>query len=1360
MLLEELGGDGGQPIKRFKPNDADMTCLPADGESAAYSEVSRMCILMEKFIREHPATDLSDRTVFFVNSITGCQIPIGINQNQPLTIADLEYFGVTGHAFSISHASTYVVPLSFDIDCLDCKANTCDIRTPIQADNPWLSELCAILSARFEQTIDNESGPITYQVFVRDGTCSFHVYFSISVGLFLQQSLYSLITQNMPIEFTRKYLVDRVFHMPLPYSAKRDFDVYHPILSKDLNKSIYIIPSTPFFDVPLRFTHSNDIEGKTVLLLKNFLFSEQELSFIKNTNLKATNAVSSRVIMMEGALVRICRNAPTIFAQLREKSFIVESFGNPVAEEFFKEFVSQHRVLQCHDSVAVEHNVKFLGLLCSTQPEIIYTMRNFFNLMTLLSKLYYPINLSNLVEIPNTPIIVPVNIFQMIRHWFTFDSQHYLILQIMSTVQRLKLVEFDQCAKTVSDSVMNILRGILNLDELTDVGRYIFENIQNTSWETNFNSELLQLATPELIFYIGHEAANDFANLQNKTNHPVTEEFIFTFLRNHYQLMDARMLQKPLMYYFTVHEPIILVDHRYMLYCKKDGIYKPTSEKALNTHISNLTKRLLAYACISDKIGNDVLENIAKTIIRAVPTRVCNQYHQVGNSSMGLIFFALGIYQKHVPAAYFTTQRLYMTRHVDLSITENLLEHSNMYFVKQREMLNRIFEAMMANANRFMFLETFIPSILHLPYHAYIEPTILMACFSQYFKGGQFQLLDFLSIFLYFKIPTCALQHVLTLCHSVEVGPLTYGNVIGIMKSNPMEHHTAESYRFLLQSPDEIDQLQEQINQLGVSEERLIYFYCLLIIDRFASKPTSRVVCHRLLGDDTVQLETLNVESLISSIPDHPCYTYTKRALNVLEQHHQTCDMGCIALAEIMGEKVDALDSATIQLIRNTLISLGFSTKAFRDLMYDFTGLCQPGNSRKKIIVLHGESGSGKTYLVNLLANAAGASHHNLTSALTSKDGVGGMNPQLIAMCVALVIYIAELQYIDESLLKAITGGDSLNRRPLHRNEAILITFIGFFVSTTNQFPRVKGDNTIANNAIANRHEFYGFENKYVEEPSLETINSFIHLAKHEQVIKYKNKTRDAVTLHNLVTTIFTFHVQRNGEFKPIILNYQGYMLKYQFKAANCERYALMLKKNLHFLDGLEINRSEFHQLFAGEKWEIVEGIENLLVKDNCLMPGVYQHVGVISAKELENLFGQLPMFTLVPCDSDLTQDMLTKLIYKVGDFHKTVTIRHQINLFKNHPSFDGTRLRYVNHNIASKLLLYGCPLPPEEANLESIREHIRLWFKKKNLDYQDLAVDGELVVLAHFKYLDENRLSDRNSNSYPNASPLLAIEN
>ena len=147
-------------------------------------------------------------------------------------------FDKIGHAFGVDGSSSYVVPFMLDIDCVECAAKT--VHPPVE---PSALKILRDDIVKVVERILQE--PVTTCVMVRRHHCGCHIYFNVSVSIFVYDYLVGELKKHITIY---PLLLDRISTFPLPFSTKHDGQHYSEL--QGTGQDIHVFPSLPYYDFP------------------------------------------------------------------------------------------------------------------------------------------------------------------------------------------------------------------------------------------------------------------------------------------------------------------------------------------------------------------------------------------------------------------------------------------------------------------------------------------------------------------------------------------------------------------------------------------------------------------------------------------------------------------------------------------------------------------------------------------------------------------------------------------------------------------------------------------------------------------------------------------------------------------------------------------------------------------------------------------------------------------------------------------------------------------------------------------------------------------------------------------------------
>lgn len=1293
-----------------------------------YTIVDNMLQNMKQFEEDYCSQKSSGHCITLFNAISNESVIL--SSPYPFSIGNLErYFGETGHAYSIQHTDNYAIPLALDIDCILCKKRICQVSAfDIEPCNRMVDVVLSLLKRNISNSHNID---FNYAIFKRNQTCSFHIYFSVSVSLFVQQAIYCELNNKLPVIDIQKYKIDKVTNMPLPYSAKKDFDLYIPVSRNENHINFPVTFTVPFIDYQYRVSDQSSIEGKTVLLFQKPIITKEEASFLdSNSTLLQVATVKSRVTVDIHSNFVLNSSNPMEFVKLRQLNFKVVPFNNSVAEHYFSNYFQKqknYKYLDFETSI-----VDSLRRICNGDLQIV--LGHFLKLMTFICKLHFPVKLTTEIEI-NDNISTYAELFHVINYLFSYQQYSYLIYCIISTTHRLSINCFDIPREIVAKNLITILKIFIPSNSKECIA--IFKNLNNTEWYSNANEELFNIESSKILFHIAHMASHSYSETKSNLR---THQYIF--LVNLFSPSKPKDLIKILIYFYTHLKPIVNIDDQ--LHFFKDGLFYPIKKKTLDEDIKQKIKDLQSFTNIDTESLNleinFIIEQTEKCAIKKKP----NTSQLLINTEIGYFFSALGVYQQSIPFFYFTTQRKYVSNTTSSTIDKRVLIHEcNQYFLTRYKSINSMFKILCRDSKRFLLLDTIIPSLLRMDKDAFNRSDSILFTIWNCIRWQNLKLSDCLSIFVKFKIPLSILNFFGEFIKNCEIDYTTYDKFVQhSIKFKDSDFAKLEPCLYEINISGSDDNMLEDINSIAGNLLNFFYIYSFLILDYFDMEMTVGKTYNNLLGENSLVVEHIDA-AFLDRISDK--FSYTKSILNI---DVLSIPINNYLALETLLEKdeqiiFEHIEPGLLDICRNLLFSLEYNGPEFRDLIFSMTNILQPGSFRRKLIVLYGSTGSGKSYFSNLLSKSCDTSTHSLTSSLSSKDGNSGSNPQLISMSKAYFVEIAELKSLDDALVKCITGGDSVNKRLLHSNACYRMHFFGFYLCTTNQFPTAKNIDP----ALEDRIEFFNIRNKYVRKETCIIHNSLYLLSEGTQLIRQSNIKFDAINFLNLLTSVFVSNVRMDGRFTSKVLNYQSFHLKEKFKAANNEALKALLDSEIHFMKGLQLNRNILiemiqHNMLKRESnksdQKFMDDIINVVLDRSKYDSSMYfEGVGVLSSLSIEKLFLMRPLLLFKKTNSNcvIKQDVITKIVFKLSCCEHLYVLWYHLDLLQQDSSFDSDSFTYKNVKISSHLLEKGWKVPTFES-LSELKMIIKKNLIKYGLRDDDCYVMVELLLLEYLKLI------------------------
>lgn len=1143
------GGDSLATISEIAP-DAAYT-----SNSYKLDECRRMSVLVDSFIRDNalPSYEIRhpDDTITLVDNVS--KQAYKFLKTSQLTYGDLRtIFENVGHSLSFCYQSNYVCRFSLDIDCVDCKKGSCqfnrynNIGAVDTGDDADIGFSCysaiKLIADNFRRHIskflnrDNvtnkfvmSNGLIDYSIFQRRDSCSMHIYFNFSTSIILSRILmddlraeFGAILENLSVDCSFSTLA-------LPYSAKRDGDVYIQRVPAVLQLPFdewRLVPSENFFDLQLSivkeinfakhkpigsivYKASQDINEYDKMWNVELEELRMELVSPLPTAIVLTNAINSNILLLRNSSAEFTSlYDENISVYLNQRQFCGESLSLDL-EKFIRTLendVNKVELLAVHGEIK-EVAAKFYKLNpdCDLMNLVKYIVvadcaYSFYWLCALSKRVV--LKMSENSEIQMDYFNHTLRYFLLlVNHIDSFrerDFFSHIINSILKVNVAIKLFEYTQNPSRWLSILSDLVFDKLKID--------IFNNLFCDMFRIKSYENLVVFVTKYLKRFYHHCRTETMIYIYKKN------DGLFRSMQSH-DFVNSRSHE----YKLIILAKIINV----LEYLESHHVYNFGDNK-----LPDVAKRLFVdYAESLDVVKGNF-----------------NMYLYFISTDVGVFNTITGSYMLHTPLLLFNTKKSYCTvvgrRYEQLTRLVSLEDNAGLQ--AEYNIFQKALDVTINKQNDLFYLSILVPGLLSLPFSldfgnssAYLLADILFKSvryrmqFDEINFAKLYYLLPVVSYYNY-NIDTIATYSLWLADNFTDFSTVQKCINAFVNYSNSDSYKSKEVKSFqnyaddwsrlhakkqtFSTSPDgssfynsqNINTIEEELQFYKF--EHLTAFLLFIYEKQFDPLAFSLTYITFILDENYEELLLMskNCVPLKYSSYCNDCIKYPIQGFDLTPDDDNTNLYSVSSLINfkrayyILTDGVSDLNHPIYKLLYTYSQMFSFDSTSLDEFLTCFSIFYSPSNPRKTCLFLFGSKCCGKTQFIKLLSQMHGESVFNTSSNFLMRDTSSGPAQDDIRMYSSYMISVSEVTEMNPSKLKAITGDEDITKRGMYKTEHVTLSPLPYVVCTSNSIPNIHP----IDEALRERFGFFEFRMNFVK---LIKLSSFFESANFDHQIDVSN---------------------------------------------------------------------------------------------------------------------------------------------------------------------------------------------------------------------------------------------------------------
>lgn len=243
---------------------------------------------------------------------------------------------------------------------------------------------------------------------------------------------------------------------------------------------------------------------------------------------------------------------------------------------------------------------------------------------------------------------------------------------------------------------------------------------------------------------------------------------------------------------------------------------------------------------------------------------------------------------------------------------------------------------------------------------------------------------------------------------------------------------------------------------------------------------------------------------------------------------------------KVLYEFDDPLMTETFRYILQLFL---YNRLTILEILKQFCLLNQPLNDVRRVLLLFGSTGTGKSAFMNYVSEFHGTSVCPVMSKLTFNGGSENHSTLTLSAATSYLTIIKEAEEVDRNLIKNLSGGDAIQLREIF-SLFQTVDPVAFIVCVANKFPRVID----ADNAIRDRLGCFNFPCSFKKILSGKNIleNYINGEAPRERCHRHLSRG-----LSNLFYFMYYYHVPSGRKLDTSITNTESVMLLDGFMTSN-----------------------------------------------------------------------------------------------------------------------------------------------------------------------------------------------------------------
>lgn len=948
--------------------------------------------------------------------------------NTELTIRDFKNsFEELGHVLCYDISSSYIAPIMFDLDCIQCKRGSCNQPIDVEVINTILIESIAesistLLRIQLEDVLKNTI------ILKKTNQCNLHVHVNYSSSIILLDILRNAISINLPPDIQDRYIVDDITTLDFPYSSKNGSDVYKPIDDNDAKLDIIVTPRLPFFELPLatvsNFQYSNSIKlGSFSIANTNTDWYDENINTVYLTTpnildeIYTTNTIHSYI-----------KNIKISHLNFTTTRKILDLYFNVVDDKLISNFLDVTVFEKLGDS-DLQLKVKETLLSLSTK---------------IAKVLYKETNIS-----PNQKLVYLLNFIIIDDCGYAFYIIMSIISFVISTNNSHKNVDINAYKVTILDVIQNLAEFV----NQTNLMR-IIKTIQN------FNIYIKL----ETIFKDPTKWFIEIIKQIEYNKYPST----ISFLSSQITVMDTlKSIENELIKFCKLEIPLIRIGSEsgtYFYY--SDGIYIEIKESLLLSQTNNLKTKAVQINMakfirqmkdeqrISPELYEECTEKFYKEVwflyLLTVPIKKVhfNLYDYFIATKFGVFNTITGLYMHNIPMLYMNAQKLYCTIPQNLTLENLKLNDLNKYISNEYKSSTVELQHIIEKQITIFYIAVMVPGLLTLQDAMFsnqnemeiikkVSKTILEDDSIENYK----QIYYILPVILYYKLSIPKLKYLLQ--HIEYLNRFSVEGLISVCNLHPEITYTETEYDYEKHTANNEAFLQDLSTDPQFNAKGFVFIVLLVVIDQCRDEELDA------LFDTPIKDSNITIPKIYRNC------NLTNFMLEPFE-HSQYSSETNINFRRALNMILPTSDftESYINLLNSLSHTFNFDSVVLDDFLYFSSMIYYPGSERKRILLMIGSQSCGKTTIQDAFYRMQPFATFSIDSVV---QGNSGPAPELIKVYNSYLFNIVELKNISPEIMKTLTGGDLQFKRQLYQNEYKEMKPLAFTIAASNSIPIIPG---------------------------------------------------------------------------------------------------------------------------------------------------------------------------------------------------------------------------------------------------------------------------------------------------------------
>lgn len=1100
------------------------------------------------------------------------------------------YFSGVGHDLSIAMDRSFNVPLYFDVDCINCKNDImvcsdkcCSPQYILNLVNNMKRELFAFFK---KQKIEIKNILVTCST----RGCGFHVYFDVnfSVTMVVYQYLITNVLRDCFIN--SRYRIDCCWRMPLAYSSKVDNAPYK-ILGDNFNYLNDFAFSIPPQVVDFNYQQKHDVENSDEQILC-------KRRTIKNSNSNNDDDDNNNVNILESfvnfklifynyivfkpvPVVISTERVPNLINNLKSNDFeinnrLLENFMQTLSNNSGKMSIDNGEIekiiTNCRnaemmvDEFEIFNEIEKFMIICGTiagyflyDRKLIYERLN----------IYYYLQMFKL----------PAESFG--------DAMHLIFCLIVNCMHRCKIVEnVNVNLRLIISYIKSLTMSVFSNNVMLNK---IFDALERYPQCVN---EILQIYDDpyEIVWFIIYE------NLKYKIGSESNEPVEIVFLQHYLQC--SALTQDYLLQVMKFKFKIMIEDETvYMYNLRSNGTYKYCDLQ--NFHKSDEMKSFLLNLTLLDgqktkKKENQIVLGNAWIVFKDSIKKINVNFHNYSyfvNTSQGIFFNLAGIYVNWNFAYFFLSFRQCLILkdihrldsafdqlnggHSSSSSSCSLSQcvQSRINFLQMNEentsverrvieIANTIQRYCQGEGDNILAACILVPGLLNMDNIMLTdrieETTITVAQRCLLVKGGggndgnNMLLRLFEDLFLKYQFPleTFRFFSLLFFKKILQFERLkNIDEIYNLYKFHFNSRNLDENIVELNCQDCSIDEQQQfsmsprQIaTMMNCNLEYVIFIQILLIL---------------MYEKDCELNENLHITKAIVNMKIN-CKTVAKENIHYgMSKCFVDLDVDCMEYKAL---------SILIPIFK-------YDVKSLYDFLQYSCMIYQPKNDNKAFLLLYGPHDTGKTVITNAIIKTAKPNNFAQTTSMRDSKSSAPDN-RILKISTSSVTSIPEATFLQNSIVKILTGNDKAHFRGLYERNYKEISCSSFIIGNTNKLIKINPEE-----AIRRRMVVISNTTSFVIDCDLLNDNALVNYINGVCYAESINKDHFAFGLVNLQYGFFIKLLNENGMMMCKLKSESSKLLINRIFAANSRMYKVLFENGIDIDDRNIIMEDELREI-------------------------------------------------------------------------------------------------------------------------------------------------------------------------------------